>query len=1118
MAAATLSGRFHTLLDNVRLQYEEDVALLQAEIERLGGYMSSQSRSFRSSQSPERSRLGPGNSSQEDQLEDVIVRRSQGSPENSPRASHGSSRLVMIRTPERSPHEAAVEAERQSIDRPSIASLKSANLDRIERPSIKSMKSSDSSIGGGLVLLEGVAPVSSAIMRGGTLAVGRVSIDGKKLKKREGGLGSPVRRMSDQESSDGDNMAGSVSLPHFKKDRSFKVEVPRRGMSFYDPASSRHSTPKNSGASRLMALSSLSPKGIKFAARLSPTASPRSSWSSKQKKPAQQDNFSNVCPAPQGSSPTNSPSISDTSERPSQELEDVNVPSDQAGGDGSGGSKSAAVEETLDVPMPHVMPPSRCEEVATRTLSGEKLFYKGAPILPHIGRTRTKTEESSQSQEIGHTLPNMAALQKSSVSSCEEEEDDDGPDGSPSDMVCEVSRVDCLNDFTNTASHNSIQRRKQILQTNFSVPGANPFALDDDALSPKERILAMHDEWTVLEQEVVYGLVKWSTEKAKSGEIRLRRDRSKLLQVGHSIFCMKYLQKLVSSPSSKWRLWWDALGILLLTSDLVAVPLQVFNTAESDFQIGMRWASAAFWTLDIIFSFFVGYHNNGIVEMNLLKVFKNYVTSWFLLDMSLASLDWTFLILALVSGWTDTAGSKTQGAARLAKISRFMRAFRLLRLMKFRMVVTDLSFRIRTEELRTFFYIVKLIMIILFVNHFVGCCFYGLHYIQEAIGGTDVSRTWVNKYFSPDDSMNYRYWTSLHWSLTQFTPASMEVVPVNELERFYTVCVLLFAMVTFSSFISSITTAMTVLRQNNARKMVDELSLRRFLVEHNISAELTQRIVHFTHERSHNSRLQVRSCEENTELVKSLPESLKHALRKEFFTPIVSGHPLFAFAGLIDLEIIPTLCKRALVEKHLVRRDEIFGHGKEVTHMLFIVSGALTYTYSLNGVEISERLKAPTWACEIVLWTQWPERCNAFIADSPNCDLAILSAAEFRTVATSFHSISKGLVRYAASFIQEAIQMSRVCRAQLVVGVDQDRVKEKVTSAFNYVTDPAARFAHRGRRKPLERSYSTHSIRSVLTGHDTLGTSIAEKFRAMRTSHGSSKPTSVLESEGDDDV
>mmetsp|Transcript_92130 Transcript_92130/g.264040 ORF Transcript_92130/g.264040 Transcript_92130/m.264040 type:complete len:230 (+) Transcript_92130:1395-2084(+) len=39
------------------------------------------------------------------------------------------------------------------------------------------------------------------------------------------------------------------------------------------------------------------------------------------------------------------------------------------------------------------------------------------------------------------------------------------------------------------------------------------------------------------------------------------------------------------------------------------------------------------------------------------------------------------------------------------------------------------------------------------------------------------------------------FWTSMHWSLTQFTPASMEVFPGTMAERTYSVVILLFAMV-----------------------------------------------------------------------------------------------------------------------------------------------------------------------------------------------------------------------------------------------------------------------------------------------------------------------------------
>eukprot|EP00443_Scrippsiella_acuminata_P071237 CAMPEP_0115397562 /NCGR_PEP_ID=MMETSP0271-20121206/13869_1 /TAXON_ID=71861 /ORGANISM="Scrippsiella trochoidea, Strain CCMP3099" /LENGTH=406 /DNA_ID=CAMNT_0002821315 /DNA_START=16 /DNA_END=1233 /DNA_ORIENTATION=+ len=406
-------------------------------------------------------------------------------------------------------------------------------------------------------------------------------------------------------------------------------------------------------------------------------------------------------------------------------------------------------------------------------------------------------------------------------------------------------------------------------------------------------------------------------------------------------------------------------------------------------------------------------------------------------------MDWIFMVLGNVSK------GNTQGAARAAKMSRGMRAFRLLRLMKFRVIMNDFTGRVTSEEWRTAIYIAKLILIIVFVNHFVGCGFYGLHYLAEEEPDGSLGWSWVKKNFEPEEGTVYRYWTSLHWSLTQFTPASMEVNPVNGLERFYVVCVLLFALVTFSSFVSSITTAMTHLRTYNSRKLAEELRLRRYLAEHEISSELTGRVTHFIHERNQQRNLQGRTREEEVELFKLLPESLKHALRREAFMPILTVHPFFACINQMDTEVVTSLCKKSVTERFMVTRDELFGHGKEVTHMVFVTNGTLAYYYVINGAILNDKIRAGHWAAELVLWSKHPEHCNAFVAET-NCDVCLLHAAEFRDSVLKHRNVLAGIVKYAAAFVQEALNVSKRCRKQAVVCNDRELARERLVCAFDY--------------------------------------------------------------------
>merc|ERR1711976_256751 len=68
-----------------------------------------------------------------------------------------------------------------------------------------------------------------------------------------------------------------------------------------------------------------------------------------------------------------------------------------------------------------------------------------------------------------------------------------------------------------------------------------------------------------------------------------------------------------------------------------------------------------------------------------------------------------------------------------------------------------------------------------------------------------------------ESNVLYLYTTALHWALTQYTPASMEVTPRNWAERIYAIFVLLFGLLVFSSTISRITTSMSRLQDMKAK-------------------------------------------------------------------------------------------------------------------------------------------------------------------------------------------------------------------------------------------------------------------------------------------------------------
>merc|ERR1719353_1992403 len=117
--------------------------------------------------------------------------------------------------------------------------------------------------------------------------------------------------------------------------------------------------------------------------------------------------------------------------------------------------------------------------------------------------------------------------------------------------------------------------------------------------------------------------------------------------------------------------------------------------------------------------------------------------------------------------------------------------------------------------------------------------------------------TWVEYYLigkdgvgsSFDDSLEYHYFTALHWALAQVSPGNIDIMPMNWRERVMNIFVLALTLIIFSSFISSMTVAVTRLRHINAADDKRFALLRKYFRDHNISGDLELRVHSFLEEK-----------------------------------------------------------------------------------------------------------------------------------------------------------------------------------------------------------------------------------------------------------------------------
>lgn len=464
------------------------------------------------------------------------------------------------------------------------------------------------------------------------------------------------------------------------------------------------------------------------------------------------------------------------------------------------------------------------------------------------------------------------------------------------------------------------------------------------------------------------------------------RSMSSLKPSAHMAFAITF----PIHPRSKGRVTWDMLSVLLLSMDMIWLPLQAFKIPA---HFVFTALPLVFWSIDIILSFCTAFYTkDGNLESNLGPIARRYLRTWFAPDVVLVGSDLLACIIEVLSDGSENVG----GFARLAKMARLgrtMRCLRLLRVAKLREIMVGIFEGICTETSALVVEMLLSAITLLVINHCVACLWF-------FVGSAAQENTWVKKHAVEHSSPWVQYTFALHWALAQFT-ASMEVYPQNSNERIFTVIVIIVAMFIFSSFVSSITSGMTRLRMLKSEQAKKEYKLRSFLRENGISHDLAMRIrrhIDMTTElhRKYTPMYQV-------ELLTHLTSTLRLDLQKQLSVPWLSIHCFFSDYLTMDSEAVSELFTVAFTHQHFAKCDVLFKYGSVASHMFFAVRGLIRYELpktNAHQAAPSLLLHRGDWLSEAVLWLPWVHRGSAkFGMDS---EVAALCARKFSQVTSKF--------------------------------------------------------------------------------------------------------------------
>ena len=230
-------------------------------------------------------------------------------------------------------------------------------------------------------------------------------------------------------------------------------------------------------------------------------------------------------------------------------------------------------------------------------------------------------------------------------------------------------------------------------------------------------------------------------------------------------------------------------------------------------------------------------------------------------------------------------------------------------------------------------------MVILWANHLLGCAWFAL----GTSTWTDTGSRWVDDAIAADSDLTYgdalvtlQYVSALHWSMSQMTPGSPPMKPVNSLEHVFNIVCLLSGLVVFGGVVSSMTTTLThwMLNRRERRHLVNELE--KFLLHRGVSVGVAV---------CARKQVTIRMAKKKVIAAAHVPAlsllstSLRAQIHDEICQSHLLAHHLFRVVYRVNSDVLAVICCSAVSFKALLPHDELFQPGLACEQALYVVSG-----------------------------------------------------------------------------------------------------------------------------------------------------------------------------------
>eukprot|EP00811_Abedinium_folium_P033933 NODE_685_length_2835_cov_9.743353.p1 GENE.NODE_685_length_2835_cov_9.743353~~NODE_685_length_2835_cov_9.743353.p1 ORF type:complete len:601 (+),score=122.77 NODE_685_length_2835_cov_9.743353:317-2119(+) len=422
----------------------------------------------------------------------------------------------------------------------------------------------------------------------------------------------------------------------------------------------------------------------------------------------------------------------------------------------------------------------------------------------------------------------------------------------------------------------------------------------------------------------------------------------------------------------------DVCSLIVLLYDLSALPFVLaWDVQFQGYQKVATYLTLSFWIMDMCLNFRTGFYINLKREMRPWPIAVRYMRGSFTIDCIVVISDTATIIISALAT-KNGAILESMNLARVPKIGRLLKIVRVLRLVRVRNTVIRIteSHLLSRGSGGLIVQIGGILCAIIWLNHIVACMWYAIGRYGDGMGPTWLNLATFDDETYESSTSTYQYFSAFHWSLTQMTPGSMQVMPVNTLERIFNVVCLMSGLIIFSSLVSMLSSKLTAARVLQADVNRERRELDAFLRREGVVPRDRMLALHVQKLAANSLVRQKPSTMNDLAGIKKLPRAVQEELQHEVCLARFEAHPFLTVCIWADSAAIRHLIDSSLNFTSLAQADNLFIAGKESTGTMYLLMrGGVIYRQESGTSRLSTTqsitVSQKDWLCEASLWCYW---------------------------------------------------------------------------------------------------------------------------------------------------